>query len=81
VNKDGAVVAPARNAIRAKYGLHAMRHFFASVLIDADCSAKKVQTLLGHASIVQTYDIYGHLFERRERDRQVLLEIQKKIVG
>ena len=81
VDKSGPVIAPAKTAIKAKYGLHALRHFFASVLIDADCSAKKVQTLLGHASIVQTYDIYGHLFERRERDRQVILEIQKKIVG
>jgi integrase len=53
-----------------KYGLHALRHFFASWCINAksrggrELPAKEVQTLLGHSSIVMTLDIYGHLFPR-----------------
>lgn len=70
-----------KKKIKAKYGLHALRHFCASLWIDADCSAKKVQTLMGHASITQTYDTYGYLFDRRERDRQVSVNIQKRVIG
>jgi hypothetical protein len=36
---------------------------------------------MGHASIVQTYDSYGYLFERRERDQQVSVNIQKRVIG
>jgi integrase len=56
---------------RAKYsGLHALRHFYASWLINRradgglELPAKVVQERLGHASIVITMDIYGHLFPR-----------------
>jgi integrase len=51
-----------------KYGLHALRHFFASWCINSvdkggrGLPPKEAQTLLGHASIVMTLDTYGHLF-------------------
>jgi integrase len=67
--------------VRAKYGLHALRHFCASVWIDAGFSPKKVQVLMEHKSIVQTFDVYGYLFERRERDRTKVLEIQRSVLG
>ena len=52
----------------ARYGLHALRHFFASWCINPatsggrELSAKEVQQLLGHATISMTLDLYGHLF-------------------
>jgi integrase len=56
---------------RAKYsGLHSLRHFYASWLINRradgglELPAKVVQERLGHASIVITMDVYGHLFPR-----------------
>ena len=56
---------------RAKYsGLHALRHFYASWLINRKedgglgLPAKMVQERLGHSSIVMTMDVYGHLFPR-----------------
>ncbi|MGJ4941414.1 tyrosine-type recombinase/integrase [Bradyrhizobium sp. HKCCYLS1011] len=49
----------------AKYGMHAFRHFCAALWIEADFSPKRIQTMMGHASIVQTFDIYGYLFEAR----------------
>lgn len=67
--------------LRAKYGLHAIRHFCASLWIEAGFSPKKVQVLMGHKSIVQTFDIYGHLFERRDRDHAKVLEIQRSVLG
>ena len=50
------------------YGLHALRHFFASWCINAKESGgresplKRVQELLGHSTIMMTLDLYGHLF-------------------
>ncbi len=55
----------------AKYtGLHALRHFYASWCINRkkdgglELPIKTVQTRLGHASILMTSDVYGHLFPR-----------------
>jgi integrase len=48
--------------------MHALRHFYASWCINRrkdgglELPPKTVQTRLGHASIVMTLDIYGHLF-------------------
>ncbi len=57
--------------VRPKYsGLHAMRHFYASWLINRkadgglELPAKVVQERLGHSSITMTMDVYGHLFPR-----------------
>jgi integrase len=47
-------------------GLHRFRHFFASWLIDQGFGPKRVQALMGHASIQQTYDGYGHLFPQED---------------
>ena len=51
-----------------KYSMHALRHFYASWCINRredgglELPPKTVQARLGHASIVMTLDIYGHLF-------------------
>ena len=52
----------------AKYGMHALRHFFASWAIERGFSPKRAQALLGHSSIQMTYDCYGHLFPSQEDD-------------
>lgn len=57
-----------RQAVRAKYGVHALRHFFASWAIERGFTPKKVQELLGHSSITMTFDRYGHLFPSLEDD-------------
>ena len=66
-DKDGNPI------LKAKYtGLHALRHFYASWLINRKedgglgLPAKMVQERLGHASIVMTMDVYGHLFPRSD---------------
>lgn len=45
---------------------HDLRHRYASVLIEAGLDALTVKTLMGHASIEETYDTYGHLFRGQE---------------
>jgi integrase len=47
-----------------KTGLHQLRHFYGSLLIDGGATMLEVQEYMGHASITITADIYGHLFER-----------------
>ena len=54
--------------LKPRYGLHALRHFFASWAIEREFPPKKVQALLGHASIQMTFDTYGHLFPSEEDD-------------
>jgi integrase len=51
-----------------KYGLHSLRHFFASWGIEQGFHAKRLQELLGHASIKMTYDVYGHWLGNIEDD-------------
>jgi integrase len=62
----------------AKYtGLHALRHFYASWLINRKADGglelplKVVQERLGHSSVVMTSDVYGHLFPRTDDGREM----------
>ena len=41
---------------------HDLRHFYASTLIAAGLHPKVIQDRLGHATIAETMDTYGHLF-------------------
>ena len=65
---------------KPKFGLHALRHFYASWLIDQGFPPKRVQTILGHASITMTFDCYGHLFPA-EDDRDKLAAGELALVG
>jgi integrase len=45
---------------------HDLRHFYASSLIAAGLHPKAIQVRLGHATISETMDTYGHLFPDAE---------------
>ena len=47
-------------------GMHALRHFYASPLIDAGESASAVAEYLGHADPGFTLRVYAHLFPSSE---------------
>ncbi|MGH9050971.1 MAG: tyrosine-type recombinase/integrase [Acidimicrobiia bacterium] len=56
-----------RRAVRAvglppRTGFHALRHYYASLLIRHGESVKVVQARLGHASAAETLDTYSHLW-------------------
>ena len=74
------------NAGKPKYALHAFRQFFASWCINPQdrggrgLSAKVVQGLLGHSSIVMTLDLYGHLFPRGD-DQDELAAAARRLLG
>jgi len=54
----------------AKYGLHALRHACAALWIAQKFNAKRIQVLMGHASIQETYDTYGYLFDADQEDER-----------
>ena len=51
-----------------KVRLHDLRHFHASVLLQANTNPKIVQERLGHATIAVTMDIYSHSIPSLQRD-------------
>lgn len=76
VNSDGV----------PKHGLHSLRHFFASWLINRtrdggrEMPLKAVQVLMGHSSITITADRYGHLFPRGD-DAAELANAERALLG
>ncbi|MCW2997033.1 MAG: site-specific integrase [Solirubrobacterales bacterium] len=54
--------------------LHECRHSYASLMIAAGVNAKALSTYMGHASVVITFDLYGHLLPGNERESAGLLE-------
>jgi integrase len=65
-----------------KYGFHSLRHAAASLFIaHLGWTPKRVQTVMGHASIQMTYDRYGHLFEDRENDREAMKKLEAAVIA
>ena len=57
-------------------GMHALRHFYASVLIDAGESVRAVADFLGHADPGFTLRVYAHLLPASEdRARRVVSDL------
>lgn len=54
---------------QSKYRPYDLRHFFASMLIEKKMNLKKIQTLMGHANIETTLNVYGHLLEDEAGDK------------
>ena len=64
-----------------KYGLHALRHFFASWAIEHGYTPKKLQALLGHSSIQMTFDTYGGLFPDDEDDQAKFAAAERELLA
>jgi integrase len=65
-------------AFKPKYGWHSLRHAAASLFIEQlGWSPKRLQAVMGHASIQMTFDHYGHLFEQdHAADRAAMAKIE-----
>lgn len=55
---------------RPKYRPYDLRHFFASMLIEKKVNLKKIQTLMGHTNIETTLNVYGHLLEEEDKQKE-----------
>jgi integrase len=65
----------------AKYSLHALRHAAAALWIEQGINAKRIQYLMGHSSIQQTFDVYGYLLEARDDDAGAMDEIASRLLS
>jgi integrase len=54
--------------------LHECRHTFASLMIAAGVNAKALSVYMGHASVIVTFDLYGHLMPVNEAEAAELLD-------
>lgn len=56
-----------------EHGMHALRHFYASVLLDAGESIRNVSEYLGHSDPGFTLRVYAHFMpESRDRSRRAI---------
>lgn len=60
--------ADGSSRFQSPFTLHDLRHFHASLMIEAGMREKDLQEHMGHSSIKVTMDIYGHLFVDEESD-------------
>jgi integrase len=60
VEKEGVL------AEEPKFTPYALRHFYASMLIERRLNLKRIQKLMGHANIETTLNTYGHLIEQAD---------------
>ena len=66
---------------KPKYRFHSLRHVAASLFIAyLGWSPKRVQAVMGHASITMTFDRYGHLFDDPEGDREAMKRLEAAVV-
>jgi integrase len=62
-----------RSGLPPGTGFHALRHYYASLLIRHGESPTVVQARLGHASVTQTLDTYSHLWpDAADRTREAI---------
>ena len=66
---------------KAKFAIHALRHAAASLFIEQGWNPKKIHTLLGHASITMTMDVYGHLFENAEEGVSMFEKLERDLIA
>lgn len=48
------------------YGVHALRHTFATLLLSKDIDIKTVSVLLGHSDVTVTYNTYIHVIKEQK---------------
>lgn len=59
---------------KPRYSPYALRHYYASKLIELGRDFKSIQTALGHSSIEITFNVYGHLIRDKEGEHRAAAE-------
>lgn len=68
VDVDGKAVQ------KPRYTPYALRHYYASKLIELGRDFKSIQTALGHSSIEITFNVYGHLIRDKDNSHREAAE-------
>lgn len=58
---------------------HTLRHVYASIQIESGVTPKRLQALMGHATLAMTMDLYGHLWTADDAD-QAMAEASERII-
>lgn len=77
LREAGLTIEERRNGTifeRPKYTLYALRHYYASKLIEKGKDLKFIQETMGHSRIEVTLNVYGHLLKDREEARKQTAE-------
>lgn len=78
----GVIPRPAKGETHAaarEHGMHALRHFYASVLLDAGESITVVSKYMGHTDPGLTLRVYAHLMPNsKERSRAAVAAVYDK---
>jgi integrase len=67
--------------MKARYGMHALRHAAASAWIKQRIDIKRLQVWIGHENIELTIDTYGHLIEDPESDVALIVAVQEAFLS
>ena len=59
---------------------HTLRHVYASLAIESGVTPKRLQALMGHATLAMTMDLYGHLWSDPDGD-QALAEAAERAIS
>lgn len=59
------------------YGMHALRHTFATNLFSNGVDIKTISELLGHSDITTTYNTYVHVIKKLKRDAVISIDKPK----
>jgi integrase len=62
-----------------RYRFHRLRHFYASYWLDRGLSFDILKERMGHASIRETIDTYGHLIPGRRDDVAMFAEMEQEL--
>ncbi len=70
------------DAGQPRYRFHSLRHAAASLFIaHLGWTPKRLQEVMGHASITMTFDRYGHMFGDPEGDKEAMKKLEAAIVA
>lgn len=67
--------------MRAKYGLHGLRHAAASAWIRQGVDLKRLTSWMGHSSVQITLDTYGHLIADAAGDAEIAAAAQAELLA
>ncbi len=66
---------------KPRFSPHSLRHAAASLFIEQGWQPKKIQTLLGHSTIMMTFDVYGHLFNDPSKDVELMDKMEQDLLA
>lgn len=79
--ETGKVDGKGDPVLKARYGLHSLRHAAASAWIKQGIDLKRLQVWIGHATIQLTIDTYGHLITDAKGDAALAGEVEAALLA